>query len=300
MRDRRTTVLLLLLVAAFAFGCGSSDKDEGSGGGGASTTTTTAADAAPDAGKSVVAVQGIYPDKKTKVTGVVYDAKQGLVLTANHAMEAAPSIDVHLADGTLTHARPVARAQCHDLAVIKLFPRPAGIESMPLANSDDVKIGDPVNTMTYLFPESGGKPSLTRIGGQISSLGVEVRWAPLPAIGPLIAHQTSLSAPASGSALMNEKGRMVGLNTLVDHPSDPDTEGISFALPSNYIKQRMGELKPGSGGALGGWENEHNECHHALRKLIGMGHEHDPSSAAGEEMEGMDMGTTDEHSTEGH
>jgi S1-C subfamily serine protease len=300
MRDRRITVLPLLLVAAVAFGCGSSDKDEGSSGGGASTTTTANADAAPDASKSVVAVQGIYPDKQTKVTGVVYDAKQGLVLTANHALESAPSIDVHLADGTLTHARPVARAQCHDLEVIKLFPRPAGLESMAFANSDDVKIGDPVNTMTYLFPQSGGKPSLTRIGGQISSLGVEVKWAPLPAVGPLIAHQTSLSAPASGSALVNEKGQMVGLNTLVDHPSDPDTEGIEFALPSNYVKQRMGELRPGSGGALGGWENEHNECHHALRKLIGMGHEHDPSSAAGEEMEGMDMGTTEEHSTEGH
>lgn len=130
---------------------------------------------------------------------------------------------------------------------------------------------------------------------------MEVKWAPLPAIGPLIAHQTSLSAPASGSALVDEKGQMVGLNTLVDHPSDPDTEGIEFALPSNYVKQRMGELKPGSGGALGGWESEHNECHHALRQLIGMGHEHDQSSAAaGEDMQGMDMGTTEEHSTEGH
>src|SRR5215213_1383175 len=237
MRDRRTTVLPLLLVAAFAFGCGSSDKDEGSGGGGTGRSTTPA-DAAPDPSKAVVAVQGIYPDKKTKVTGVVYDAKQGLVLTANHALEAAPSIDVHLADGTLTHARPVARAQCHDLEVVKLFPRPAGLVAMPFANSDDVKLGEPVNTYTYLFSDAG-KPAFTRIGGQVSSLGVEVTYMSLPAVGPMIAHQTSLSAPASGSALVNAKGQMIGLNTGVDHPSDPDIDGIEYALPANYLKQRL-------------------------------------------------------------
>jgi S1-C subfamily serine protease len=283
MRHRRTTVLLAVVAGLTALGCGSAEKDASRSAGG----TTTTAERPPDPSKAIVAVEGIYPDKKTKTTGVVYDARQGLVLTANHGMEAAPSIDVHLADGTLTHARPVARAQCHDLAVIKLFPRPAGIEAIPLGDSGAAKIGDPVSTMTYLF--SGGKPALTRINGSLSSLGVEVTWAPLRPVGPLFAHQTSLSAPASGSALLNERGQMIGLNTLVDHPSDPDTDGIEYALPSNYVKTRMDELRPGSGGALGGWESDHDKCHHALRKLIGMGHEHDPNAPAAEE-EGSDGG----------
>jgi S1-C subfamily serine protease len=282
LRHRRITVLIALVLGAWALGCGSSGDDDSGGSGGSGTTTTTAKAAPADPSKSVVAVEGIYPEKKTKVTGVVYDAKEGLVLTSNHAMEAAPSIDVHLADGTLTHARPVARAQCHDLAVIKLFPRPSGLVSIPFGNSDDLKIGDPVNTLTYLFESSSGTPALTRVSGSVSSLDVKVAWAPLPAVSDLIAHQTSLSAPASGSALLNEQGQLVGLNTLVDHPSQPDTDGIEYALSSNYIKKRMGELRPGSGGALGGWEAEHNECHHALRNLIGMGHEHDPNAPAAE------------------
>jgi S1-C subfamily serine protease len=280
MRDRRTTVLIVLLVGAWALGCGDSSNDDSSGGGEGATTTT--ADAPPaDISKSVVAVEGIYPDKQTKVTGVVYDAKQGLVLTANHAMEAAPSIDVRLADGTLTHARPVARAQCHDLAVVKLFPRPPSLEAIKIANSDEAKIGEPVATMTYLFgSEPDDKPALTRVAGSLSSLDVRVTWTPLPAVGPLLAHQTSLSAAASGSPLLNEKGEMIGFNTLVDHPSVPDSIGIEYAFPSNYVKQRMDELKPGSGGALGGWESEHNDCHAALRKLIGKGHIHDPGATA--------------------
>jgi S1-C subfamily serine protease len=278
MRDRRTTVLIVLLAGAWALGCGGS-SNKGSSGGASSATTAEAPPA--DLSKSVVAVEGIYPDKQTKVTGVVYDAKQGLVLTANHAMEAAPSIDVRLADGTLTHARPVARAQCHDLAVVKLFPRPPSLESIKLANSDGAKIGEPTSVMTYLFgADADDKPALTKVTGSLSALDVKVAWAPLPAIGPVLAHQTSLGAPASGSPLLNEKGEMIGLNTLVDHPSVPDTVGIEYALPSNYVKKRMDELRPGSGGSLGGWEGEHNECHAALRKLIGKGHIHDPSAPA--------------------
>jgi S1-C subfamily serine protease len=283
VRASRPTVLIALLVGAWALGCGGSDKESAGGTG----TATATQDAKPfDASKSVVAVEGIYAKKKTKATGVIYDAKQGLVLTGNHAVEEAPSIDVRLSDGTLTHARPVARAQCHDLAVLKLFPRPAGIVAVPLANSDEIAIGDPVSTMTYLFQSSGGNPALTRVNGSVSSLDVQVAWDPLPPVGNLIAHQTSLSAPASGSALLDEQGQLIGLNTLVDHPSEPDTEGIEYALSSNYLKKRMDELRPSSGGALGGWESEHNECHAALRKLIGEGHQHDPNAPAAKEAEG--------------
>jgi S1-C subfamily serine protease len=277
MHDRRTTVLIVLLAGAWALGCGGSSKEPS----GSGSTSTTAETPAADISKSVVAVEGIYPDKQTKATGVVYDAKQGLVLTANHAMEAAPSIDVRLADGTLTHARPVARAQCHDLAVVKLFPRPPSLESIKLADSDGAKIGEPTSVMTYLFgADADDKPSFTKVTGTLSALDVKVEWSPLPAIGPVFAHQTSLGAPASGSPLLNEKGEMIGLNTLVDHPSVPDTVGIEYALPSNYVKKRMDELRPGSGGSLGGWEGEHNECHAALRKLIGKGHIHDPNAPA--------------------
>ena len=280
MRDRRITVLLVLLAGAWALGCGSSSSG-GSGGDSGSSATTTAKTAAPDLSKSVVAVEGIYPGKQTKATGVVYDAKQGLVLTANHAMEAAPSIDVRLADGTLTHARPVARAQCHDLAVIKLFPRPPSLESIKLGNSDDAKIGEPTSVLTYLFGSGASdKPAFTKVTGTLSALDVQVEWIPLPSVGPVLASQTSLSAPASGSPLLNAQGEMIGLNTLVDHPSVPDTVGIEYALPSNYVKERMEQLKPGSGGSLGGWEGEHDECHAALRKLIGKGHIHDPSAPA--------------------
>ncbi len=71
---------------------------------------------------------------------------------------------------------------------------------------------------------------------------------------------------------------MIGLNTFVGHPRTPDQPGTEYALTSSYIRGRLRELRPGKGGALGGWEAEHNACHGRLLKLIGKGHVHDPGA----------------------
>ena len=65
---------------------------------------------------------------------------------------------------------------------------------------------------------------------------------------------------------------MIGLNTFVGHPRVPAEPGIEYALTSNYVRARLRQLKPGKGGALGGWEAEHDACHAALLKLLGSGH----------------------------
>ena len=71
-------------------------------------------------------VEGVYSDKTTQVTGVVFEPQSGpRASPPNHAMENAPRINVQFADGTRTKARQVARAQCHDLAVLKLGPQAA-------------------------------------------------------------------------------------------------------------------------------------------------------------------------------
>jgi S1-C subfamily serine protease len=270
---RTSTIIgsLLAGLAVVSAGCGSSQS-----------TGATGQKAPPvvDPARAVVSVEGIYPDKKTQVTGVIYEASQGLVLTANHAVEAAPSINVRLSNGRVVHARAVARAQCHDLAVLKLFPRPPGLAALPLGNSSAAAVGEPVSTLTYLLEaEAGNKPALTRINGTLSAIGVRERFLPLPVTGPFLAHQTRLLAPASGSPILNARGEMIGLNTFVGHPREPDVPGIEYALTSSYITKRLRDLRSGVGGALGGWEAEHNACHATLTKLLGFGHVHDPGTA---------------------
>jgi S1-C subfamily serine protease len=270
----RTAIALLAVAAAASGGCGSDESSE-------SQVARAAAVKVPEG--PVVLVEGVYSDKKTQVTGLVFEADQGLVLTANHAMENAPTINVWLANGRLTHARQVARAQCHDLAVLRLVPKPPGLTSMKLGDSDRTSVGEPLTTMTYVLPE-GGQPAFTRVLGTISALDVEEAFPPLPKTGPFIAHQSPLLPSASGAPVIDSRGQMVGLNTLVAHPRRPALQGIEYALTSNYIRKRLRELRPGVGGSLGGWGAEHDACHRSLHQLIGRGHTKPgavPNSAGG-------------------
>jgi S1-C subfamily serine protease len=267
------TVVAAALVLAGA-GCG------GESGSGASKPTVGQPSRA-NVSKGVIAIEGIYPDKTTRVSGVVFEAGRGLVLTANHAVEGAPNITVRLPDGTVTHAVSVARAQCHDLAVLKLNPKPTELTEVPLADSSRAAIGQPVATMAYQFEAEGGRrPTISAVQGTIQGTNVSAEFTPLPPTGPFIAHQTSLVSGAAGSPLVDARGRMIGLNTFVGHPRIPDLPGVEYALTSSYIRQRMRELRRGRGGALGGWEAEHNTCHAALEKLLGKGHSHDPAAPA--------------------
>ena len=275
MRSGIVVVASLSVLVAVA-GCGA-ESDSGTES--ASAATSEAASAA------VVLVEGVYEDKTTQVTGVVFERSQGLVHTAIHAMENAPRINVQLPDGRRTRARQVARAQCHDLAVLRLDHRLRGMTAMKLGDSSETSVGEPLTTMTYLLEQSGRKgPAFTRVQGTVSALDVREAFPPLPSTGPFIAHQTPLLASASGSPVLDARGQMVGLNTLVAHPRDPDLPGIEFALSSNYIRKRLDQLRPGRRGALGGWGSEHSTCHAALHKLINEGHTHEgpvPYSAPG-------------------
>jgi S1-C subfamily serine protease len=276
---RKIAVLAIVVAALAAAGCGSSDDTE-------KAKAAKPASGPADARRAVVLVEGVYPAtadkpaKTTRVTGVIWEAGQGLVLTANHAIEAAPNVNVTLADGTLVHARALARAQCHDLAVLKLSPRPPGIARIEMGDSEATAVGEPVTTLAYVLPSAkDDRPALTRVQGTVSATGVRQTFPPLPETGPFIAHQTSLVDGAAGSPIFDTEGRMIGLNTLVGHPRDPDLPGIEYALTSNYIQARLRQLKPGTGGALVGWAAEHNACHGPLRELIGLGHTHNEGEA---------------------
>lgn len=266
----RTPALAVALLACGALVGGCGDEDE-------TSTTSSAAKPTSDAdlNRSVVAVEGIYADKKTIASGVVFSVDRGLVLTANHAVEAAPAIEVTLPNGTLVHGRAIARLHCHDLALLELNPKPAGVTELTFANSRDVRIDQPVRTLSYeLTSASTQLAGLTSTRGTVSAVGVREAFPPLPVTEPYIAHQSSLAASSSGSPLLNSSGKVVGINTLVGHPREPDKPGVEYALTSNYVKKRLGQLTS-TGGTLGGWADEHNRCHGALRKLIGVGHVHD-------------------------
>ncbi len=162
MRARIITATLAAALAMAAVGCGDSESEP-------ATATGEKQPSRASVGKGVISVEGKYADKTTKVSGIVFEAKRGLVLTANHAVEGAPNIDVTLADGTVTHGIAVARAQCHDMAVLRLNPKPTELTAVPLADSTSAAIGQPVATMAYQFDD--GRPQAGAQRGPGDDLG---------------------------------------------------------------------------------------------------------------------------------
>jgi putative serine protease PepD len=272
-------LILTAAVAATATACGGNDGNQ-------DTASESKVPSVADLSRGVVQVQSVYADGQTKeATGVVIDANQGLVLTANHAMENAPNINVRLlSNGALTHARQGPRAQCHDLAMLKLLQRPPGLSQIRLGDSDAVSVGEPVRTLTFRQDSSGpvkGRPALDLRIGTVTTPHTSATFPPLPRMRSLIAHQSALAAGASGSPILDAEGKMIGINTFVAHPRDPGIDGVEYALESNYIRRRLNELEPGSSGLPAGWGDEHNKCHRALHNLLGKGHVHVPYSAEG-------------------
>jgi S1-C subfamily serine protease len=265
MRIARTTLSTTAAsaLAALAVGCGSDDNQ-------ASAPPHTAAS---DPALGVVHVEARYKSKRTEGTGFIYDSRQGLILTSDHAVEAAPTIFVTLKDGTPLHARVLARAQCHDLALLKLHPKPAGLTALPFADSDTVHEGDQVTSLSYALGSASADQNvkLARTQGTVSAVGVKaVLHRLLPPFAPLIAHQTPLNESGSGSPLLNSRSRVIGINMLVgEHHGSGALSGLEYALASNEVNHHLHELRPGPSSAYVGWEHEH-KCHQQMNAIAGV------------------------------
>jgi S1-C subfamily serine protease len=80
-------------------------------------------------------------------TGVIWDADSGMVLTSDHLVENAGTIDVTVNGDTPVQGKLVARAQCNDVAVLTLHPKPDGLTGIGFAKSSDLEIGDEVTAV---------------------------------------------------------------------------------------------------------------------------------------------------------
>jgi S1-C subfamily serine protease len=201
-------------------------------------------------------------------TGLIYDAKRGLVLTSNHYLEGARSIRVTVNGKTAVRGRPVARAQCKDFAVVELRPRPRDLTAIRFGNSDEVTAGDKVSALGYLQPPGQKKASLIKTDGTVSSTSVSSAvHDDLPPLPSVTLHQAPLQLSMSGGPLVNEQGELVGLDTMLKGGTVGDS-GPWPAVTGNWLRDWLRELKPGKGSTYVGWKSEHR-CHGVLATLSG-------------------------------
>jgi Do/DeqQ family serine protease len=165
-------------------------------------------------------------------SGVIVDAAKGYVLTNNHVVGGADDITVTLQDGRDFKGRLIGTDPDTDVAVVQIPAQ--NLKALPMADSSALRVGD--------FVVAVGDPfglGQTVTSGIVSALG----RSGLGGSGyqNFIQTDASINPGNSGGALVNLRGELVGINTMILSPSGGNV-GIGFAIPSNLTAAVMGQL----------------------------------------------------------
>jgi serine protease DegS len=176
-------------------------------------------------------------------SGVIVDAA-GHIITNNHVIKNAETINVELADGRVAPATVVGRDEDTDLALLSIKLRDLPV--MPLGRSDEIKVGDVVLAI--------GDPlglSQTVTHGIVSATGRQQLG--VATFENFIQTDAAINAGNSGGALINARGELIGINTAVLNKSaNVSVEGIGFAIPVNLARGVMKDILD-HGRVIRGW-----------------------------------------------
>ena len=170
-------------------------------------------------------------------SGVIFDPN-GYIVTNNHVIDHASSVEVMLTNKRVYKARVVGSDPDMDIAVLKIDAR--DLPTVPLGDSSTLHPGDTVMAFGNPF---GLNFTVTR--GTVSALGrSQFRIEPLQ---DFIQTDAAINPGNSGGALVDVKGQMVGINTaILSGNAGPGGEGgfmgIGFAIPINMAKRSMKSL----------------------------------------------------------
>lgn len=169
-------------------------------------------------------------------SGVIVDARRGIILTNLHVIQDADKIEISTAHGQSYHARLLGFDKELDIAVLELHNSPANLVAVDLGDSSRIAVGQQVLAIGNPFALNR-----TLTSGIISSLDRTVKNPNGFLMKGLIQIDAAINPGNSGGPLLDMDGRMIGLNTAILSRSG-DSAGIGFAVPVNDIHRVLPEL----------------------------------------------------------
>lgn len=168
-------------------------------------------------------------------SGVIVSS-DGYIITNNHVIDGADELSVLLPDEREFKARLIGKDPKTDVAIIKIDAE--NLPTVTLANSDNVRVGDIVfavgnplgvgQTVTMGIVSARGRKNL----GLLDSVqGYE----------DFIQTDAAINMGNSGGALVDAKGRLVGINSAIISTTRGNI-GIGFAIPINLAASIMRSL----------------------------------------------------------
>jgi serine protease Do len=163
-----------------------------------------------------------------------------LIVTNNHVVEDANSLEVTFIDGTSAEAKIKGTDSDMDLAVIAVdrndlsSDTKAAITVANLGDSDDLKLGEPVIAIGNAL---GYGQSVTN--GIVSALDREIEMED-GTKGVFIQTNAAINPGNSGGALLNIKGEVIGINS--NKIGGTAIEGMGYAIPITSASPIIAEL----------------------------------------------------------
>jgi serine protease Do len=171
----------------------------------------------------------LVPDRSAG-SGVIVSA-DGLILTNTHVIGGTNArVRVTLSDGQDRPAEIVGLDELSDLTVLKI--NASGLPTLPWGDSAKLRVAEWVLAIGNPFQLSGtvtlgivSNPSRSQSGG----------------VTDFIQTDAAINSGNSGGALVNARGELVGINSMIYSESGGNL-GIGFAIPANLARQIMNEL----------------------------------------------------------
>ena len=167
-------------------------------------------------------------------SGVIIST-DGYIITNNHVIEGADSINVTLNDKRTFTGKIIGTDPSTDIALVKIEAE--NLQAITFGDSEKLKVGEwvlavgnPFNltsTVTAGIVSAKGRANIT--GGQDK-------------IESYIQTDAAVNRGNSGGALVNTNGELVGINTAI-YSQTGDFAGYSFAVPISIAGKVVGDLK---------------------------------------------------------
>ena len=171
-------------------------------------------------------------------SGFVID-KTGHIVTNYHVVEGADEVTVSFSNRDTVKAEVVGTDPSSDLAVLRVQTAASALTPLPLGNSDNVQVGDPVVAIGNPF---GLDRTVT--SGIVSALQRLITAPNQFTIDHVIQTDAPINHGNSGGPLINARGQVIGVNTQIETGGDTATGnvGIGFSVPSNTVKDVVAQI----------------------------------------------------------
>jgi 2-alkenal reductase len=252
-------MIIFLMGVLFSLGCGMSDLLSDAPTTPAPAANVSAPTTAPIAARPPVPIAGLDAEETVLVnvyervspsvvfitvfgsdagsgSGFVLD-KEGHIVTNNHVVEGATRIRVKFSDDVDVEAKVTGRDPDTDLAVIEVKVPNELLKPVTLGDSNNLKVGQRALAIGNPF---GFERALSV--GFISALGRVVRLSSSSySLPDLIQTDAAINPGNSGGPLLDAKGQVIGITTLIFSRSGVNS-GVGFAIPVDVVKRVVPEL----------------------------------------------------------